>query len=148
MPYRYVPRAGAPVAAPIRPGRRLGVLLVVMGLAFTAVVVRLGMVQGPAAGRYAVMGESQLVHDVELPADRGTMFDRNGHDLALTINVSTVWADPRLVSDPRAEAQALSPVLGMDVDNLQDHLSRNLGFVYLARKVPDEVAKQVKDLKL
>src|SRR6185503_4075435 len=67
---------------------------------------------------------------------------------ALTINVSTVWADPRLVNDPRAEAEALAPVLNMDVETLQDRLSRDLGFVYLARKVPDDTAKRVKDLKL
>ena len=144
----YGPRRPPPLETPVRPARRLWVLLVVMALAFTAVIVRLGQVQGPASKRYAVMGQDQLVHNVVLPADRGTMFDRNGRDLALTINVSTVWADPRAVSDPRAEAEELAPVLGMDVDTLQDRLSRNLGFVYLARKVPDDVAARVKAMKL
>ena len=119
-----------------------------MCLALTAVVVRLGVVQGPASRRFAVLGESQLVHDVVLPADRGTMFDRNGRDLALTINVKTVWADPHAVTDPRAEAELLGPVLGLDVDGLQEKLTRNLGFVYLDRKISDDVADKVTALKL
>jgi cell division protein FtsI/penicillin-binding protein 2 len=129
-------RIPEPIANPVRPARRLWALLVVMGLAFSAVIVRMAMVQGPSSKQFAAMGESQLVHNVVLPADRGTMFDRNGRDLALTINVSTIWADPREVSDPRAEAEALSPILGIDVNTLQDRLSRDLAFVYLARRSP------------
>jgi cell division protein FtsI (penicillin-binding protein 3) len=119
-----------------------------MCVAFTAVVVRLGVVQGPSSRRFAMLGESQLVHDQVLPADRGSMFDRTGRDLALTMNVSTVWADPHQVADPRQEAEALAPVLGIDVDSLQQTLSANKGFVYLARKVSDDVAAKVKALNL
>ena len=123
-------------------------MLVVACLAFAGVAVRIGYVQGPSSARFAQLGEDQLVHDIVLPADRGSMFDRNGRDLALTINVSTVWADPREVADPRAEAETLAPVLSDSVDSIQDKLSKNLGFVYLARKVSDDVAAKVKALNL
>ena len=119
-----------------------------MCAAFTAVAARLAIVQTSSGRPFVALGEQQLVHDITLPADRGTMFDRNGNDLALTINVSTVWADPHQVTDPRGEAERLAPILGMDVDGLQQRLSANAGFVYLSRKVTDDVAQQVKTLAL
>src|SRR5947208_8940595 len=140
-------REPSAIAAP-KPTKRLWAMLTVMSLAFAAVVVRLAMVQGHASNEFVSLGQQQLVHDITLPADRGTVFDRNGRDLALTINVSTVWADPREVTDPLGAAEALSPVLGIDVPTLQDRLSKNAGFVYLARKVDDDVAAKVKDLKI
>jgi cell division protein FtsI (penicillin-binding protein 3) len=59
-----------------------------------------------------------------------------------------VWADPRLVTDPRGEAEQLAPVLGVDVTLLQSRLSQDAAFVYLARRVTDKVADQVKAMRL
>jgi cell division protein FtsI (penicillin-binding protein 3) len=120
----------------------------VLGVLFAVVVGRLVMIQGVSPGTYVAVGESQRLRDVVLPAGRGAMFDRNGRDLALTIPQKTVWANPHLVTDPLAAAKALSPVLHVDEAVLGDRLSRDAGFVYLARKVDDTVVDQVKKLHL
>ena len=61
----------------------------------------------------------------------------------------TVWADPRLVSDPQREADALAPVLGIDRDVVLRALTTpDKAFVYLARQVDDATTQKVKDLKL
>ncbi|HET7652686.1 MAG TPA: penicillin-binding protein 2 [Acidimicrobiales bacterium] len=128
--------------------RRLVALLAVLGVLFTVVVGRLVMIQGVSPDKYVAVGESQRLRDVVLPAGRGAMFDRNGRDLALTIPQKTVWANPHLVTDPLAAAKALSPVLHVDEAVLGDRLSRDAGFVYLARKVDDKVVAQVEKLHL
>lgn len=110
--------------------------------------VRLTQVQVVSADRYIAVGESQRVRKIELPAERGSIFDRDGRDLALSVPRETVIANPRLVSDPLASAQALAPILNEDPIRLQDLLSRDRAFVYLARRVPDAVAAQVKALGL
>jgi cell division protein FtsI (penicillin-binding protein 3) len=120
----------------------------VLGVLFAVVVGRLVMIQGVSPDTYVAVGESQRLRDVVLPAGRGAMFDRNGRDLALTIPQKTVWANPHLVTDPLAAAKALSPVLHVDEAVLGDRLSRDAGFVYLARKVDDTVVDQVKKLHL
>ncbi len=113
---------------------------------FVLLAGRLVMIQGIAADRYVDVGESQRVRSVVLPAERGAIFDRNGYDLALTVGQSTVTADPRFVADPLATAKALAPILGQSAGELQDLLTKESSFVYLARKVDDAVAKQVRDL--
>jgi cell division protein FtsI (penicillin-binding protein 3) len=112
------------------------------------VAVRLTQVQALSNERYIAVGESQRVRKINLPAERGAIFDRDGRDLALSVPRTTIIANPRLVSDPLAAAQALAPVLNDDVMHLQDLLSKDKAFVYLARRVADDVAEQVKALGL
>ncbi|MGH9281748.1 MAG: peptidoglycan D,D-transpeptidase FtsI family protein, partial [Acidimicrobiales bacterium] len=69
-------------------------------------------------------------------------------ELALTLQQSTVTANPRLVLDPLGAAAALAPVLGTDAAELQSRLTRDSSFVYLARKVDDDVAAKVAALDL
>ncbi|MDQ1445742.1 MAG: hypothetical protein QOI20_2206, partial [Acidimicrobiaceae bacterium] len=112
------------------------------------VAARLTQVQALSADRYVAVGESQRIRKIELPAERGSIFDRDGRDLALSVPRTTVTANPRLVTDPLGAAQALAPILNEDVTKLQDLLSKDRAFVYLARRVSDDVAAQVKALGL
>ena len=102
------------------------------------VVGRLAQLQLLNGGRYAALGASQRVRPVVLPAERGSVFDRDGADLALSVPQHTVWADPRLISDPQREADALAPVLNLDRNTLLRALTTpDKAFVYLARQVDD-----------
>ena len=113
------------------------------------VVGRLAQLQLLNGGRYAALGASQRVRPVVLPAERGSVFDRDGADLALSVPQHTVWADPRLISDPQREADALAPVLNLDRNTLLRALTTpDKAFVYLARQVDDATTQKVKDLKL
>ena len=133
-------------APPVR--RRLVVLLVILSLAFVAVVVRLADVQGFNARRYEVFGESQRIQSITLPAERGSILDRNMAELAVSTRRQTVWADPSAVADPVNAARALAPVLKLDEGELLDTLRTEGAFVYLARKVDDPVAEAVKRLDI
>jgi cell division protein FtsI (penicillin-binding protein 3) len=130
------------------PRRRLIALFLLLCIAFATVVARLTYLQGVAPERYAALGQSQRRASVVLPADRGSIFDRNGAELALSIQQRTIWVDPRLVTDPAAEAAALAPILQMDVADLTERLSRSGAFVYLKRRVDDAVAEKVERLEL
>jgi len=105
-------------------------------------------IQAVAPGRYGSLGEAQRLRTVTLPAERGSIFDRNGNELAMSVRQYTVWADPRLVARPAKAANALAPVLGLDAAVLRSRLQQNGAFVYLARQVPDEVAAKVEQLEL
>jgi len=84
---------------------------------------------------------------MSLAAERGSIFDRNGNDLAISVQQQTVFADPRFIRDPAVAVARLAPVLGLEPQDLLERLSRtDTAFVYLARKVNDETAKQVRTL--
>ena len=124
-------------------------MLLFVILLFLVVVGRLAQLQLINGQKYAAFGASQRVRPVVLPAERGSVFDREGADLALSEPQHTVWADPRLVSDPQREADALAPLLGIDRNVLLRALTTpEKAFVYLARQVDDATTQKVKDLKL
>lgn len=147
---RHRPGAGAGAVTGARPGdgRRPVVLLAALALVLATIAVRLVTIQAVAPERYVALGEAQRTRTMVIPAPRGTIFDRNGRELALSVPQTTVWADPRQVTDPVAEARALAPVLGLDAQVLRDRLTRSAAFVYLARAVPDDVAARVRRLGL
>jgi cell division protein FtsI (penicillin-binding protein 3) len=116
---------------------------------FAAVGVRLVHLQVIAPDDHAERGVAQRVRTVALPAERGSIFDRNGNELALSVRQHAVWADPALVGDPAGHAAALAPVLGVERSELHRRLTaEGSRFVYLARQVEDDVADQVSGLDL
>ena len=120
-----------------------------MTVAFGVVVVRLGAVQVASAERYRELGLDQRVDEFTLASDRGSIFDRDGRDLAVSVPAESVWADPRVIDDPVGYAQRLAPIVGGDEAELAQRLAqRDHAFVYVARKVDDSVAAEVRALDL
>lgn len=126
----------------------VGVLCVVV-VAFAAIGVRLVDVQALGRDRYAQLGLDQRLRSVELAAERGSIFDRNGSDLAVSVQQETVFADARVISDPAAYAAQLAPIVGADEGELTLQLAQDdKAFVYVARKVADDTAARVRELEL
>ena len=135
--------------AEVRPSpARFVVVALTLVLALGLVVVKLVFVQAIQHDRFNALAVSQVRRTIPLAAARGSILDRNGRDLALSIDRTTIYADPSLVDDPLAAAKALAPILAQPVNSLQALLTKPGRFVYLARKVDDAAAKQVKDLQL
>jgi cell division protein FtsI (penicillin-binding protein 3) len=123
--------------------RRIRLLLAVLVLAFAATLGRAVWLQGVRAAPLARMAASQHREVIEIPARRGTIFDRTGSPLAVGQQATTVSADPRLIKDPRMVARVAAADLGIDADALALRLAdRKKGFVYVARQAdPERAAK-------
>jgi cell division protein FtsI (penicillin-binding protein 3) len=93
----------------------------------------------------------QSERTINLDARRGPILDRNGHELALSVDAESVYAVPQDVSDPTRTALALSQALGLDQNERKDLLSqlqRNRAFVWIRRKIDPGTARAVRDLQL
>lgn len=129
--------------------RRLSALLVAITVVFAVIVLRLVDVQTVNRGGYVRLGQNQLVRTVTVPPQRGSILDRNGNELAVSVQATTVFADPRVITDPAGDAGKLAPLVGVDRATLQARLSQhNLGFVYVARKLDSRAAQAVRALRL
>ena len=106
--------AGRAATAGRLTGRRAMALLIVLSLGLSAIILRLTQVQAVSAAEYEKLGAGQRIRKISLAAERGAIFDRNGVDLALSVNQQTVWANPKVVPDPVGYAAKLAPLLGMD----------------------------------
>ena len=92
---------------------------------------------------------SQQIEDIADPARRGTIFDRNGVELAVSEDSVTVFAHPFLIKDPAGVAGRLAPLVGRSEDELLRKLSdRKATFVYLRRKMDASNGEKIKNLKI
>lgn len=107
---------------------------------------RLQIVEG---SRLREMAEQQYLKAVELPSRRGTIYDRNGSPLALSVEVDSIYANPRMIGDSAVEVgRALSKVLGLDPYVLQKQLAVDRYFAWVKRRVSSQEAKQVRSMKI
>lgn len=121
-------------------------MLAAIAVALGAVVVRLVSLQLVGPDAYADAGMAQRLHVQQLPAERGSIFDRNGNELAMSAPQHAVWADPSMVTDAATAAPLIATALRLDPAKVLAELAGGGRFVYLARQVSDEVAAAVESL--
>lgn len=131
-------------AQPSYVGRRRTVL-VLFALATCALVWRAADRQIFEKDFLQAEGADRYLDNVEVPAHRGLITDRNGAPLAVSTPVDSVAANPRVL---RLDADSLRPLakaLDMGQDELRERLARygNRHFVYLQRRLPPARAEQV-----
>jgi cell division protein FtsI (penicillin-binding protein 3) len=107
---------------------------------------------------YADLADSQQIHLVELPASRGTIYDRNGHIMAISVPVETVVVNPSTLPDRQVAASILSEILGLDEQKLKKELDeraekkktkqKGYGYYEVAKGITQEQAVRLKSLKL
>ena len=89
----------------------------------------------------------QLTYEA-VPAQRGSISDRNGLDLAVSEPAQDISATPYLVKNPLQTAQKIAPLLGKPQDQVLRLLSERSGFVYLKRALPAKQAHALMALKI
>jgi cell division protein FtsI (penicillin-binding protein 3) len=132
---------------------RIGLaLLLVLALAVVGRMVQIQTVDGQA---WAAQAEDQRLRTVTLAASRGAILDRSGAPLAQSVQARAIFADPKFVTDPAANAAALANLLGSSGAQLEAKMSRTtndsgkaIRFVYLGRGLAPEVGDAVEKLKL
>jgi cell division protein FtsI (penicillin-binding protein 3) len=97
---------------------------------------------GKAAARQEV--------SIEIPAPRGTIFDRSGRCLAMSVPSQSVYVNPMKLPNIGVAAEVLSIVLNLDRDALQTKLQEALdthrGFLWVKRKISQEEADSLRKL--
>ncbi len=122
----------------------IGFLMITVGL-----LSRLFWLQVLQPAHWVTLARRQQLQVLELSPTRGTILDRHHRPMAVSIRLTSVFADPRHVKNPGSTAQRLAPVLGKPASELEALLSRkDRGFVWLARRIPNQAAAQIRAMRL
>lgn len=128
--------------------KRAGVVLAGTALAFILLLGRLVYVQFVWADELGEMALDMRMQDIPIQPRRGVIYDRKGHELAFSIDVESVYAIPAQVKDPEAAAGKLAGILGLGYEDVLNRLTRQSSFEWIKRKVPDDVARQLREERL
>ncbi len=123
---------------------RLIFSVVVLALWFGGIVVRLLDLQVRRHETFSQRAERQQQRAVKLDPPRGTIFDARGRELAVSLEVGSVAADPTAIDDPAATAAALAELLGLDAERLTKALSAKRAFVWVKRKLDPPQIERVR----
>ncbi|MDE0710211.1 MAG: penicillin-binding protein 2, partial [bacterium] len=127
--------------------RLLSIALIFVGC-WLFIGYQLYQVQVVDAAVYREAADRQLIRVEETAAVRGTIYDRQNRELAITSQSRSIYADPRQIEDPSGTASVLSELLDIDIHALRDKLYSDTTFQFIARQVDTDTAARVEDLEL
>ncbi|MFZ0394170.1 MAG: penicillin-binding protein 2, partial [Terracidiphilus sp.] len=147
-------RNTTPRAMPMRLARFWLICLFFLGWA-CAISGRLFWLQILRHQEYVDRAQKQQQRTFEVAPRRGILYDRNLHELAMTVQVNSIYAVPTEIEDKAAAARTLAAIVHSDPDDtrttapeIEERLKEGREFAWVARKVPDPVAARVKALNM
>ena len=147
-------RARTPNAVPLKRGRfwLISLFFLLWALAIGARLFWLQIVCHP---EYVERAARQQQRTFQVAPRRGVLYDRDGHELAMTVLVDSFYAVPSEIDDKQAAAKILSSVTHVDPDDdrttekaIAERLAAGKSFAWVARRVTPAVAAKVRALNM
>jgi len=128
--------------------QRLYLLAGALCLWVLIIAVRLVQLQVVDYGEFAQRAQRQQQRTIEVAPKRGVIYDRNGQELAMSVNVDSVFAVPSEIPDQATAAALLANVLGTDPETILTRLKSSRAFCWIARKLDAPTSQRIRALNL
>ncbi len=132
--------------------RRLTILAGVILLWGAAIFSKLLSLQVLHHAEYSRLARSRQELSIEIPGPRGTIFDRNGQPLAMSVPAESVHVNPLKVPDLGLASEILGLVLHLDRRDLYEKMRTSYlnhrGFMWVKRQITPEEAQNLRNLDL
>ncbi len=90
--------------------------------------------------------EAQVQDSAVLHVPRGTIYDADMKELAISTMVDSLYIDPNHVENPTQLASDLAPLIGISEQNILDDIAQGGGFVWVKRQLEPDISKAVRKL--
>ncbi|HEY2988044.1 MAG TPA: penicillin-binding protein [Candidatus Binatia bacterium] len=117
-------------------------------LIFFAVALRAFQLQIIQGEKLKQLGERQHLKEWIVLPKRGTILDRSGEPLALSLEGQSVYARPHRIKEPQAVGRNLAQALTMDATEIIQKLSSDKPFVWIKRQVTPKEAERIQALNI
>jgi len=94
--------------------KRILLLAGILGVWVLVIGIRLVQLQVVEFGELTQRAQRQQLRSIEVEPRRGVIFDRNGHELAMSVSVDSIFAVPSEIPDQATTASILGKVLKTD----------------------------------
>ncbi len=134
--------------------KRIVVGFLLLALVLVGLTFRVGWHQVVKANELTQKARDQQTQDVPIAAKRGTIYDRNGKELASSITCYSVWVRPAQLKEAKSESEIealsaeLAGITGVDQETVLLRLTREEALVRVAKYLEKNVAEQVRDLSI
>src|SRR5450755_4640197 len=127
---------------------RLYLLGAMLLLWCVAICGRLVYLQIFSYGQFVKQAGHQQQRAIPLAAKRGVIYDRAGHELAMSVLVDSAFAVPSEVKDLPTAVSLITRITGDDYNVVMADCRAHKTFCWVARKASDETIERINSLKL
>jgi cell division protein FtsI (penicillin-binding protein 3) len=127
---------------------RLYLLASIFVLWCCGICVRLVYLQIFRYGSFAQRAQHQQQRTEEVSARRGVIYDRQGRELAMSINVDSVFAVPTEMPNAASTISLIARITRQDPRDLLARCQAGKTFCWLARKPEPEISARLRSLNL
>ena len=130
---------------------RFAVVSIFLFLGFAYSIGFLIFIQIFRADYLSHLAQRQREHSMVIEPRRGTIYDRNMRALAINLPVYSIYANARGMHQEHEidlVTEKLSEVFKVDPVKIREKLDKDKYFIWIARKVPEEIYLELKALKL
>lgn len=113
-----------------------------------SLIVRLADLQIIQHESLLAKSEKQSQRILKTHFGRGTIFDRNGNELATNLEVESVYVVPQEVRDRKYTSRVLASTLNKNYNRIYKEISSKKQFAWIKRKVPADEIMHLKKLAL
>ncbi len=138
--------------------RRIAIGFSIIALLLIALLFRVAWIQIVDAEELSQMAIDQQTKDTPIEAKRGTIYDRNGKELATSTTCYTLWARPSQIKlksgEERSEAEirgfaaSIAEIVDKDADTIYENMTKDQALVKLAKYLDKETADALRKLSI
>jgi cell division protein FtsI (penicillin-binding protein 3) len=131
--------------------KRINIFYGFLVVLFAVFGIRLFHLQVLKHSFYQQQAQAAQLKQFEIPAERGNIYAYDGDEkVPLVLNEVRyrITADPKIISDPAATAQVLSPLLNRPAADIEAQLREDSRYEVLATKQTKEVKQAVEEKRL
>lgn len=127
--------------------RLLFAFAIILIISFS-LILRLGYIQIVRGEELKKGALEQWTKGIEIKAKRGTIYDRNGKELAISVGSYTVWASPADIEEPADTAKQVAEVLSMEESIVYEKIIKRTNVEKIKQWITMEEARELRNLNL
>lgn len=129
--------------------KRLVLVLMLACILFLGLTFRTGYLQLIKGEWLSTKAIEQQTREIPIEPKRGTIYDRNMKELAVSVTKYTVWCKPVEVKDKKSAATQVAEILGKEYEDIYKLVNKkNMALVKIERWIDDDKATKIREAKI
>ena len=124
--------------------KRLVIVMVLACSLFLCLIFRIGYLQLIKGEWLSTKAAEQQTREIPIEAKRGTIYDSNMKELAVSVTKYTVWCKPVEVKDSKETSKELAQILDEEYDDIYKKVNKKkMALVKVKRWIDDKTADKI-----
>lgn len=122
---------------------RIEWVFIIFSVFIAAVFIQLINLQVIKHGFFKQKAQQMHLHTLKQQVGRGTIYDREGRELAVSVKTKSICVEPRKIREKSKAVNILSSKLGVSKQFAESKVRSSRAFEYVVRKVESSVAEEI-----